>query len=302
MRIALVGSNGQVGSALLARLPSAWHIVPLARQDADLLVPGAAAAAIDRIRPDVIVNAAAWTAVDNAETDAARAHRVNSEAVRELAAAGADWLISYSTDYVFDGRKASAYRENDATAPLNIYGLSKLAGELAIAERGGNAVIFRTSWVHAPGHANFITTILRLAAERECLRVVDDQIGAPTSAAIIAAATVQTLKRIAEGRPIHAGIYHLAASGATSWYHYAEFIVQCARENGRILPCVIRPISAKQYGQVALRPANSRLDTTKLETALGCIFPSWQEGARQTIIDSINRDGQDSIRLRRGQG
>ena len=301
MRIALVGPNGQVGSALLARLPRAWDIVPLARQDADLLVPGAAAAAIDRIRPDVIINAAAWTAVDEAETDSARAHRVNSEAVRELAAAGADWLISYSTDYVFDGRKAGAYRESDATAPLNIYGLSKLEGERVIAESGCNSVVFRTSWVHAPGHVNFITTILRLAAERESLRVVDDQIGAPTSATLVAAATVETLKGIAEGRPIGAGIYHLAASGATSWYHYAEFILQCAREEGRILPCVIRPISAKQYGQVALRPANSRLDTTKLERALGCIFPSWQEGARQTISDSIDRDGQERVRLRQGQ-
>ncbi|WP_449394528.1 dTDP-4-dehydrorhamnose reductase [Devosia riboflavina] len=302
MRIALLGSNGQVGSALLARLPRAWSVVPLARRDADLLVPGAAAAAIARIRPDIIVNAAAWTAVDKAETEAMGAYRVNSEAVSELAAAGADWLISYSTDYVFDGRKAGAYREDDATAPLNVYGSSKLGGEQAIAENGGKSLIFRTSWVHAPGHANFVTTILRLAAERESLNVVDDQIGAPTSAGLIAHTTVEALKRISEGRPIKAGTYHLAASGATSWFHYAQFILQCAEEAGHALPCAIHPISASQYGQGPMRPANSRLDTTKLETALGSGFPSWQEGVRQTVVQSINPAVLDTVSLRQGHG
>ena len=302
MRIALLGSNGQVGSALLARLPRTWSVVPLARRDADLLVPGAAAAAIARIRPDVIVNAAAWTAVDKAETEATGARRVNSEAVRELAAAGADWLISYSTDYVFDGRKVGAYREDDATAPLNVYGSSKLGGEQAIGENSGKSLIFRTSWVHTPGHANFVTTILRLAAERESLNVVDDQIGAPTSAGLIADTTMDALKRISEGQPIEAGTYHLAASGATSWFHHAEFILQCAEEAGRVLPCAIHPVSASQYGQAAMRPANSRLDTTKLEAALGLSFPSWQEGVRQTVAQSINPAVLDTVSLRKGYG
>lgn len=302
MRIVLFGPNGQVGSALMASLPRTWTVIPLGRKDVDLLVPGAAAKAIQSIRPDVVINAAAWTAVDKAEADVASAVRINKDAPAEMARAGMPWLISYSTDYVFDGQKRGSYKEEDNPAPLNVYGASKLAGEREIETAASKYLIFRTSWVHSPHHANFIITILRLAAERDYLRVVDDQIGAPTSATLIANATVAALQRLSASAPIASGIYHLAASGSSSWCDYAKFILSCAREEGLDLACEIRPVSTAQYGQAVARPANSRLDTSKLKSALQLTFPPWEEGVRTTVSKSLSFDPQAKTFLSEGQG
>jgi dTDP-4-dehydrorhamnose reductase len=286
MKLMLFGKDGQVGSALLAVLPPAWDVVALGRRDADLAVAGAAADAIRRGRPDIVVNAAAWTAVDRAESEPAAARRVNAEAVAEMAGAVGDGLlIHYSSDYVFDGRKAGAYLETDPTAPLSAYGLSKQLGEVA-ARRAPRHLVFRTSWVHAPGHANFAATILRLAAERDSLRVVADQVGAPTAAALIAEVTLRAISMVDSGRPPPAGTYHLAAKGETSWHGYARFLVDAARASGAVLRCradAIAAIASSDYPQPARRPLNSRLDTTRLETTLGVALPDWRDGVRDTV-------------------
>lgn len=295
MRVLVLGAKGQVGSALMARLPRRWPVTGLTRKDVDLLVPGDVAAAIETAQPDVVINAAAWTAVDRAETEATSAHRVNTDAVREIAETNVPLVVSFSTDYVFDGHKESAYKETDMPAPLNVYGMSKLGGERAIARRKGEHLIFRTSWVHAPAHVNFVSTMLRLLAERSHLSVVNDQVGAPTSAALIADSTVLALKRMEDGEPLASGIYNLTASGGCSWYDYARFIHETAREQGKTLDCALEPIAAADYGQAALRPRNSRLDTKKLQRALDFRFPPWQEGVRDTILKSMeSAKGQPS--------
>jgi dTDP-4-dehydrorhamnose reductase len=224
MKVMLFGSNGQVGSAILDVLLRNWDIVALSRRDADLARPGAVAAAIGQHQPDVVINAAAWTAVDRAEHDPDLVRRINADAVAEMAdAIGSAWLITFSSDYVFDGTKDGPYRETDQPNPLSIYGESKYLGELALAKSGVRHLILRTSWVHSATHPNFVNTILRLAKEREQLSIVDDQIGAPTSAALIARVTLAAALRIAAGNPLPTGLYHLAASGHASWHHYARF-------------------------------------------------------------------------------
>jgi len=290
MRIVLFGKDGQVGSALRAILPPAWEVTALGRRDADLAIPGAAASAVRAARPDVVINAAAWTAVDRAEEEPGAARRVNAEAVAEMAEAVGDGvLVHYSSDYVFDGRKAGAYRETDPTGPLSAYGRSKQLGEAAAA-RAPRHLIFRTSWVHAPRHANFIATILRLAATRDSLRVVADQIGAPTAAALIAEVTLRAIAMVDSGRPPPAGIYHLAAKGETSWHNYARFLIETAAASGAALRCRaddIAAVASSDYPQPARRPRNSRLDTTKLETTLGLSLPDWRDGVRDTVAATL---------------
>lgn len=290
MKVLLLGRNGQLGSTI-ARSWTGVELIATGRDDADLAVPGAAARLVERHRPDVVVNTAAYTAVDAAETDATAAMRINRDAVAELAdACRAIWLIHISTDYVFDGHKPAPYTEADATAPLNVYGYSKRGGEAAIEAAGGRYLILRTSWVHAPRRTNFATTMLRLAAERDSLRVVADQVGAPTSTDLIARSTRRLLRLIEAGTPPASGLYHLTAAGSTSWCDYARFVVGTAAREGHPLRCTadaIVPIASADYRQAAARPRNSRLSTEKLEAVLGEPMPDWRIDARRTVLDSL---------------
>jgi dTDP-4-dehydrorhamnose reductase len=289
VKILVLGRDGQVGTALMGLLPPLGEIRGYGRAGGDLETPGKIAELVAAERPDAIVNAAAYTAVDKAESEPERARRVNAEALAELGAAAkavGTWVIHYSTDYVFDGSGTTPWRETDATAPLSVYGATKRDGEVALAASGAKHLIFRTSWVHAPGGNNFIAKILKLAAEREELKVIDDQVGAPTSAWLIAEVTRQALERIEAGRPIPEGIYHLAAAGETTWNGYARFAVADAIGRGvalKVTPERVLPVPTTAFPTPATRPLNSRLDTAKLRLALGIVLPQWQEDVRPTL-------------------
>jgi dTDP-4-dehydrorhamnose reductase len=293
MRILVLGRDGQVGTALMGVLAPLGTVVGLGRAGADLSRLDTLAAIVERERPDVIVNAAAHTAVDKAESEPELAREINATApgvLAEAARSAGAWLIHYSTDYVFDGSGAGPWVETDATAPLSVYGETKRDGEVAIAAAGAQHLIFRTSWVHAPGGNNFIAKMLSLAQSRDELRVIDDQIGAPTSAWLIAEVTRQAIQRIADGRPIVAGIYHLAAAGETSWNGYARYVIGKAIARGvplRTTPEKVLPVPSSAFPTPARRPLNSRLSTVKLREALGIELPLWQEdvmGTLDTII------------------
>lgn len=289
MRLLILGRDGQVGTALTQLLAPLGTIVALGRDGADLAHPDGLARVVDREQPDVIVNAGAYTAVDKAESEPELARLVNADAPGALARAAADrgaWLIHYSTDYVFDGMKAVPYIEDDATAPLNVYGATKRAGELAIGDAGGKHLIFRTSWVHAPGRNNFIAKILGLAQSRDELKVIDDQVGAPTSARLIAKVTARAVEQIAHDRPVPGGIYHLAAAGETSWHGYASYVIAEAQQRGvtlKVSPERVLPVPSTAFPSPARRPHNSRLSTHKLRTALGIDLPDWQADALGTL-------------------
>lgn len=267
--ILLTGSNGQVGRALAGL---AWN-APLEITDRtrlDLADPDQIVAAVRATRPGIILNAAAYTAVDQAESDPALALAINAKApgilAEEARRIGA-LLVHYSTDYVFDGQKSSPYLETDSTAPLNVYGLSKRAGEEAIDAVGGRFLILRTSWVYDRQGRNFLQTIRRLGAERPALRIVDDQIGAPTWSQAIA----DTTKALVLHREPAEGLLHLTAPDATSWFGFATAIV---RKLG--LPAVVEPISTQEYPLPARRPANSRLDCHRLAQTFGVTLPPWE--------------------------
>ena len=291
MKIVLFGRNGQVGRELEQSLPPLGTLMAFDRSQADLALPDSVAEVIRREQPDIVVNAAAYTAVDKAESEPHLAQQINAEAVGimavEMARLGG-WLVHYSTDYVFDGAKPGGYLETDATGPLSVYGATKLAGEALVAASGCQHLIFRTSWVYAAHGANFPLTILRLLRERQELAVVDDQIGTPTSAGLIAEVTAAAIGRLA-GRdqpPPPSGIYHLTASGATSWHGYAEFIATIAQAAGlplRVSPDAIRPIPSSAYPQSARRPKNSRLDTGLVQSTFGISLPPWRDNVRQVV-------------------
>ena len=282
------GETGQVASALRRLAPEALF---LGRARADLSDPATCAAAIAQHQPSAVINAAAWTAVDKAETEEAAATVVNGDAPAAMARVCAALDIPFvqiSTDYVFDGRGSTPFRETDPTGPLNVYGASKRAGEQALA--GIPHLVLRTSWVHAPGHANFIASMLRFATERESLRVVADQVGSPTSADLIAAVTARLVELYAAATPPRSGIYHLAAAGDVSWHGYAVYLVQAARALGHPLrshPGAIAPIASADFPQAARRPLNSRLDCGKLEALLGAALPDWREGVQATLRDQL---------------
>jgi dTDP-4-dehydrorhamnose reductase len=289
MKIMLFGRGGQVGGELVPRLPGCGEVAAYGAADANFERPAEVAALVRHARPDVIVNAAAYTAVDRAETDADRARTVNAETVAALADEARRlnaWLVHYSTDYVFDGTKPGPYEEDDPPAPLSVYGRTKLEGERAIVASGCRHWIFRTSWVYAARGHNFVRTMLRLARERDELRVVDDQVGAPTPAALIAEVTTTFLRRLGEARPPATGIYHLAPHGATSWCGFARLILATASDLGITLRCPpdrVLPIATADYPTPARRPANSRLSTAKLEQTLGETLPAWQDGVAATV-------------------
>jgi dTDP-4-dehydrorhamnose reductase len=243
-------------------------------------------------RPDVIVNAAAYTAVDKAESEPELAQAVNAQApelmAREAAANGA-WLVHYGTDYVFDGSGDTPRDEGAATGPLSVYGRSKLDGELAIRASGCRHLIFRTSWVYAARGGNFARTMLRLAAERESLRVIDDQIGAPTGADLLADVTSHALRAARRDETL-AGTYHAAAAGETNWHRYACFVIDWAREQGlplKVAPGAIEAIPTSAYPTPARRPLNSRLDTRKLRERFGLVLPQWQDGVRRMLVEAF---------------
>ena len=296
MKILLFGKNGQVGWELQRSLAPLGELVALGSDGADGLCGdlsdlGGLAETVRKVGPDVIVNAAAYTAVDRAESEPEQARVINALApgvlAEEAAKLGA-WLVHYSTDYVFDGSGERPWRENDATGPLSVYGRTKLAGELAVA-RCTKHLIFRTSWVYAARGSNFAKTMLRLAQERDALKVIDDQIGAPTGAELLADVTAHAL-RTAAGRPEVAGIYHLVAGGETSWHGYARFVIEHARQAGlpiKVAREAIEPIPTSAYPTPARRPNNSRLDTGKLRTTFALSLPDWRVGVVRMLTEIL---------------
>lgn len=295
MSILLLGANGQLGRELQRALAPLGTIVATTRSGvlpdgstsevADFDQPGSLIALLDRVRPTLVVNAAAYTAVDRAEDDREAAFRANAEApgvlARWCAQAGVP-LVHYSTDYVFDGQGTRPYREDDATAPLGVYGASKLAGEDAIRAAGGRHLIFRTAWVYASHSANFLRTMLRVGADRDVLRVVADQVGTPTPAALIADVTAQALQH--DGAL--SGTWHLTATGETSWHGFAEAIFTEAVAAGVLARApTVEAITTAEYPTPARRPAYSHLDVAKLEQDFGVTLPRWQEGLKRVIAD-----------------
>lgn len=299
MRVLLLGRDGQVGRALRPALATLGEVVALGRAEADFERPGELARIVASHGPDVIVNAAAYTAVDKAEAEPDRARLVNTEAVAILAAAAqrsGAWLVHYSTDYVFDGGKGEPYVETDEPRPLSVYGTTKHRGDVAVAASGCRHLVFRVSWVYAAGRANFGATILRLARERAALDVVADQVGAPTSAALIAEVTAAALRRAMDGGgngDTLSGVYHLAPSGSISRCDYARFIVAEARSRGarlNLAPEAISPVRSADFPTAATRPLNSRLATDKLRTTFGVALPSWQDGIRRWVEATLEEE------------
>ena len=287
-KILLLGKDGQVGWELQRALAPLGVLTSLNRSECDLADAAQVQAALEAYEPEVIVNAAAYTAVDKAETDQAMARRINVDAVAELALYAREMgslLVHYSTDYVFDGTKPEAYAEDDITNPLSVYGQTKLAGENRIRDALCRHLIFRTSWVYAARGGNFARTMLRLAQERTTLNVIDDQIGAPTSAELIADVTAHAMRDVLSGRA-PGGTYHLAAAGETSWYGYAKFVIDRARAQGQTLALAInglQPIPASDYPLPAKRPQNSRLNTHLLERSFALKLPHWETGVGRVL-------------------
>jgi len=291
-RILLLGANGQLGWELQRSLAPLGELHALDRRRADLAQPEQLVNTVRALRPDVVVNAAAHTAVDKAESEATLAHTVNAQAPAALAQLAAElgaWLVHYSTDYVFDGSGTRAWQEGDATGPLNVYGRSKRAGEQAIAASGCKHLVFRTSWVYAARGGNFARTMLRLMQERAQLRVVADQIGAPTSAELLADVSAHALRQALQA-PALGGLYHLVASGQTSWHGYAEHLLARARAlrpDAPWLTQAIEPVPSSAYPTPAQRPLNSRLDTQRLQQAFGLHLPDWREGVERLLHEIL---------------
>jgi dTDP-4-dehydrorhamnose reductase len=276
--VLLLGATGQVGHALRAPLGRLGTVHAPGREEVDLTAPDTIRAAVQAAAPDVIVNAAAYTAVDDAEEEGARAEAVNAQApgvLAEAAAAAGAWLVHYSTDYVFDGTRTTPYRETDPPNPLNVYGRTKRDGEAAVRAAGGRHLILRTSWVYSARRDNFLLSMLRLADEHDSLTVVDDQTGTPTAAVWIAEATVTILRRLAsmDDPGAASGLYHLAASGQTSWYGFAQAIFAVFGRDD----IAVEPIPTEEYPTPAARPAYTVLDSAKARTTFALDVPPWTE-------------------------
>lgn len=299
MRILLLGRHGQVGWELQRSLAPLGELVALDLDSppprrADFSQPEALAAIVRDVAPRLVVNAAAHTAVDKAESEPELARAINATApgvlAREAAALGA-LLVHYSTDYVFDGRGEAPRDEDAPTGPLSVYGRTKLEGEEAIRASGCAHLILRTSWVYAARGGNFAKTMLRLAAEREQLTVIDDQVGAPTGAELLADVTAHAARRVL-AEPGLAGTYHCVAAGETSWFDYARFVIEWARAAGqpvKVAPDAIRPIATRDYPTPAARPLNSRLATGKLRSAFGLHLPDWRAGVERMLTEIHGR-------------
>lgn len=291
MHIVLLGPSGQVGWELQRALAPLGRLTLLDRASGgDLALPDALAERVRALAPDVIVNAAAHTAVDKAESEPELAHTINAQAPGRLAQVAAEQdatLLHYSTDYVFDGSGQAPRAEDAPTAPLSVYGASKLAGEHAIRASGCRHLILRTSWVYAARGGNFAKTMLRLAGEREQLTVIADQIGAPTGADLIADASAHALRTLAT-RPELGGTYHLTAAGETSWHGYAQYVIATARARGAALRVQqIAAIPTTDYPTPARRPLNSRLDCTRFTRAFDLMLPPWQHGVARMLTETL---------------
>ncbi|ELQ6152000.1 dTDP-4-dehydrorhamnose reductase [Cronobacter turicensis] len=290
MNILLFGKSGQVGWELQRALAPLGHIIALDFNSedycGDFSNPEGVAETVRRIKPDVIVNAAAHTAVDKAEAERDFAQLLNATSVEAIAREAAKinaWVIHYSTDYVFPGTGETPWCESDATAPLNVYGETKLAGERAVQSFCPNHLIFRTSWVYAGKGNNFAKTMLRLAKERESLSVINDQYGAPTGAELLADCTAHAI-RVALAKPEVAGLYHLVASGVTTWYDFAALVFDEARKAGITLKLTdLQPVPTSAYPTPARRPQNSRLNTLKFQQQFGLVLPQWDMGVKRML-------------------
>ncbi len=299
MKLLLLGKNGQVGWELQRALAPLGEVVACdfdspGALKADFSQPESLRALIAAVAPDVIVNAAAHTAVDKAESEPDLARTLNATApgvvAHEAAARGA-LLVHYSTDYVFDGSGSAARDEDAPTAPLSVYGRTKLEGEQLIRDSGCTHLILRTSWVYAARGGNFARTMLRLAAERETLSVISDQVGAPTGADLLADVTAHALLRL-RLQPALAGTYHCVAGGQTSWHGYAHHVIEWARAHGQALkvaPDAVHAVPTSAYPTPAQRPLNSRLSTTRLQAAFGLHLPQWQAGVERMLAEILLR-------------
>jgi dTDP-4-dehydrorhamnose reductase len=284
MKILLLGKNGQVGWELQRSLAPLGEVLALDRNSSthcgDLANLEGLAETVRVFRPQVVVNAAAYTAVDKAESDQTTAHLINALAPEVLSRACAAidaLLVHYSTDYVFDGGGQTPWAETDTTGPVNVYGRSKLAGEQGIAKQGARHIVFRTSWVYGTEGGNFAKTMLRLAQEREKMAVINDQYGAPTGAALLADITALSLQQT----QTLSGIYHLAAAGETTWHAYAQYVLQTAKQFKPDIDYKVKEVAAvptSEFPTPAQRPLNSRLNCSKLQQALQCQLPDWQKG------------------------
>jgi dTDP-4-dehydrorhamnose reductase len=298
MKILLLGQNGQVGWELQRSLAPLGEVLALDRHSVnfcgDLSQPEKLAQTVLAYQPDFIVNAAAYTAVDKAESDAKLVRCINTEAPAALAKAAAQvgaWLVHYSTDYVFDGTGTHARQEGEGTGPLNVYGQTKLDGEKAIVASGCKYLIFRTSWVYAARGGNFAKTMLRLAQERETITAINDQHGAPTGADLIADVTAHAMRRVLNTQNISfSGVYHLVASGETTWHGYASYVVEQAKRlkpefDWKVLE--VASVPTRAFPALAVRPLNSRLCTTKLQQAFGLVSPEWQQGVDRMLAEIL---------------
>ncbi len=297
MKILLLGKNGQVGWELQRSLAPIGELIALDRHpvgslSGDLSDLDSLRSTIRQVKPDIIVNAAAYTAVDKAESETELADRINGLATQVMAQEAATlgaWLIHYSTDYVFSGGGLMFWRETDAVSPVNHYGASKLLGEQAIVASCCKYLIFRTSWVYAARGNNFAKTMLRVAKDRETLGVIADQIGAPTGADLIADVTVLAMQQVLR-RPELGGLYHLAAAGEVSWHGYASHVIDFAKASGEELAVTaINPIDTTAYPTPARRPLNSRLDTQKLRDNFSLHLPDWQSGVTRMLREVLNK-------------
>lgn len=296
MRVLLFGKGGQLGWELQRSLAPLGDVVAVDFDSSDhcgdFTDQEELAATVRAVRPDVIVNAAAHTAVDKAESEPELVRAINALApgvlAREAAALGA-WLVHYSTDYVFDGSGEGARVETDPTGPLSVYGATKLEGEALVQASGAKHLIFRTSWVYAARGANFAKTMLRLARERERLTVIADQIGAPTGADLLADVTAHAIRAVQQ-RPELGGLYHLVAGGETHWHGYASFVIDFARRAGEPLAVKeIAPVPTSSFPTPAKRPHNSRLSTEKLQKAFGLHLPDWQGGVERMLTEILDK-------------
>ncbi|REE23704.1 dTDP-4-dehydrorhamnose reductase [Paraburkholderia sp. BL27I4N3] len=298
MRIAITGVQGQLGWELARSLSPLGEVVRWDREVADLSKPALLDGLMRFYRPDVVVNAAAYTAVDKAEDDCVTARLVNTESVDVMAraakSAGA-LFVHFSTDYVFDGKSAEPYTEDSETAPLNVYGATKRDGELAIIASECDHLIFRTSWVYATRGANFMLTMLRLAAEREALKIVDDQLGTPTPARMLANVTAHAISQAMRERQearFQSGLFHLTSRGVTSWHGYASAIIDYARNlapSGRVRVTHIEAVPSEAFPTRAARPRNSALNNDRFDERFGLVRPHWWDALAQTLDERFER-------------
>lgn len=294
MDILLFGKNGQVGWELQRALAPLGNVTALDSRSThycgDLSDPQGVAETVRRLKPQVIVNAAAYTAVDKAESEPEQAQLVNAAAVTEIAKAAEEigaWFVHYSTDYVFNGEGTTPWREDDVTGPLSVYGRTKLEGEQGIQQHSSRHLIFRTSWVYASRGNNFARTMLKLAKDRDTLSVIDDQFGAPTGADLIADCTAHAIRAAVTQQNV-AGVYHLIAAGETTWHAYASKVIALARERGVELKVAeVKAVATTAFPTPAKRPSNSRLNTEKFQQTFGLSLPDWQVGVERLLTEIL---------------